>query len=594
MNAFQQEVRAHRGQTVTYAPLFGILTDTHLEEVPFRHEALYLDTTGEYPTGFHYHGEGSLADRSNWSDDGGDSTFHEKTPRALWLCLLLDGNDEAAFHLWVSKLDADSTVPQVDGDSTPGVALAALLSAFFFDALEDVEDSDDGTEPLWDDARAFLQEANDDPTPAQVDAYDLAQIRARWRCRVSRRTETKPTLQSVQRLGIPPSVELEGTLIDQSASGLSLGEALEHLEPGAIDGIIVAHGVDTMPLRKLALKRRSMRFLVADSASGAARLPTLEVLHVGELSAGDLRSFEQSPCRLRSLRGYRAPIGSDGFDALAEIAAFEQLQELYLCGAMARGPASKWLESGRTSQLHSLSLPNQSSGDISFGFLSMEAFASADWSELRSLELKSNEAFGENAAAFAANPTLGPLRHLGLEGTRTDAEGIEALAACDRLSQLEHLDLFRTRAGAGLIAIAKSPYLKKLRRLRVTLVDDDVVRAFAEHATFEALEELTIERSALSESIAALADAPWMRSVRVLSLQDNKVDLAGCKALAASPHLAGITELQLYKNALTKPGVRALLGALPALRKLGVYGVSVTSAERETIRALRPAVEVMI
>lgn len=586
MNAFQQELRAHRGQTVTYAPLFGFLTDTHLEEVPFRHEALYQDTTGAQ---FHYHGEGSLADRSSWSDDG-DSTFHEKTPRALWLCFLLDGNDAAAFHLWVSKLDADSAVPQVHSDSTSGEALAALLTAFFFDALGDA-DSDDRTEPLWNDARAFLQEANDDPTPAQVDAYDLAQIRARWRCRVSRRTETKPTLRSVQRLGLPPSIELEGTLIDQSASGLSLGEALEHLEPGTIDGIIVARGVDTMPLRKLALKRRSMRFLVADSVSGAARLPTLEVLHVGELSGGDLRAFEQSPCRLRSLRGYRAPIGLDGFDALAEIAAFAQLQELYLRGAMARGPALKWLESGRTSQLHSLSLPNESSGDITFGFSSMEAFASADWSELRSLELKSNEAFGEHAAAFAANPTLGPLRHLGLEGTRTDAEGIEALAACDRLSLLEHLDLFRTRAGAGLIAIAKSPYLKKLRRLRVTLVDDDTVGAFAEHAEFERLEELTIERSALRKSIPTLATASWMQSVRVLSLQENKVDDAGCRALA---NLAELKELRLYKNEFTKNGVRALLDGLPALRKLGVYGVSVSNAEREKIRALRPAVEVMI
>lgn len=591
MNAFVQELRGHRGANTTYAPLFGILADAHLEEVPFRHEALYVDTIAPYAT-WHYHGEGSLADPGSWSGDASESSFHERTPRALWLCWLLDGYDEAAFHLWVGKLGADSSVPTIDSDTTSGAALAALLTAYFFDVPLDFDDRSD---PLWRDALELLERANDDPTPAQVDEWDLATIRERWRLRISRRTETEPTLCTVRDLGVPSSMGLEGSLIDQGRSGLSLGEALDQLEPGTIDGVVVARGADTgIELRRLALKKRSMRFLVGGSASAAARFSTLELLHVGELSASDLKAFAGSTCRLRSLRGYRAPIGAEGFDALAEIDAFAQLQELYLGGATARSDAEAWLKSGRTKHLHSLSLPNQTSGDITFGFTSMEAFANADWSELRVLELRSNEAFGEHAAAFAANPTLGPLRHLGLEGTRTDASAIEALAACPRLSELEHLDLFRTRAGAGLVAIAESPYLRKLRRLKVTLVDDAAVRAFAEHAAFEGLEELTIERSKLSDSIAALAGASWMRSVRVLSLQENAIDDLDCRALASSPHLGALQELHLYKNALTKAGVRALLGGLPALRNLRVYGVNVSKAEREQILGLRPEVEVMI
>ena len=579
---------------MTYAPLFGILADARLEEVPFRHEALYVDTTSAAT--FHYHGEGSLADPGSWSSQARGSTFHERTPRALWLCCLLDGNDEAAFHLWVSKLAADALVPALDASSTAGAALGALLTAFFFHAPLDFDDRDDPMwcDPIWRDARALLQRADDDPTPADVDAWDLAAIRARWRLRVSRRTERKPTLRAVQSLGVPRSMGLEGMLIDQGASGLALGEALDQLDPGRIDGVIVAGGAAEGPLRRLAATKSPMRFLVGGSASAAARFSALELLHVGVLSAGDLRAFAGSSCRLRSLRGSRAPIGADGFDALAEIDAFAELQELYLGGAMARGDAAAWLQSGRTRHLHSLSLPNQTSGDITFGFTSMEAFAHADWSSLRVLELKSNEKLGPHVEAFAANPTLGPLRHLGLEGTCADEERIAALAACPRLSELEHLDLFRTRTGVGLVAIAQSPYLKKLRRLKVTLVDDAAVRAFAEHAAFEGLEELGIERSSLGDSVEALADASWMRSVRVLSLQENQVDDAGCRALAASPHLGALQDLQLYKNALTKAGVEALLAGLPALRNLRVYGVKVSNAERERIRALRPEVEVMI
>jgi hypothetical protein len=54
-------------------------------------------------------------------------------------------------------------------------------------------------------------------------------------------------------------------------------------------------------------------------------------------------------------------------------------------------------------------------------------------------------------------------------------------------------------------------------------------------------------------------------------LRDNSIGDAGAQALAASPHLAGLTTLDLYGNRIGEAGARTL-AASPYLKGVDIVG----------------------
>ena len=66
------------------------------------------------------------------------------------------------------------------------------------------------------------------------------------------------------------------------------------------------------------------------------------------------------------------------------------------------------------------------------------------------------------------------------------------------------------------------------------------------------------------EGVEALAQSPHMRHVARLSLQSYGLDDDAAELLAASPHLTGLTHLNLSRNRVTAAGLRRLIG--PASR----------------------------
>jgi hypothetical protein len=70
---------------------------------------------------------------------------------------------------------------------------------------------------------------------------------------------------------------------------------------------------------------------------------------------------------------------------------------------------------------------------------------------------------------------------------------------------------------------------------------------------------------------APLAASPHLAGLTTLDLGWNQIGDAGAQALAASPHLANLTELGLYNNRIGEAGAQAL-AASPQLKGVDIVG----------------------
>jgi len=147
-----------------------------------------------------------------------------------------------------------------------------------------------------------------------------------------------------------------------------------------------------------------------------------------------------------------------------------------------------------------------------------------------------------------------PVRRINLTGYHHEDHGLDPvrrLAACPHLARIEGLNLYDVTLGAdGAELLFASPHLA-LRS--VHLGDEDgtvpVVEALVRAAWLPGLRELAVwgfQSSDLGDAGAAmLAEAAGLRT---LDLFGNRIGPAGATALAASPHLAGLTALYLGRS----------------------------------------------
>lgn len=605
-NLMRAVVAGHaRHYTALYSELFGLLTNSVLVAVPFRHEAAFLEVEPPH-------------ERWQWSEgwrrqDGYRSEgnpFEQRVKRAWWLCqLMMPGGVREGVEYWLTKLDAEPLDAFLGRAQGPYVACAEALQALWAtwflgddDTLEKVIDGFEGHRSLAvRHACVFLRGPADDPWLSILDAN-----RRELRRRLPRDESKSPEFDRLLASGdLRPVWGREGCFVVRSGGTLSASAAVDALR--ALDRRVVGLdlAIDSAPMgllrllaspdnERLRVLRVSGRALVA---SLLVSCRALEELDLRSLSLSDLRALAQLPSPLRRLGANSAPIGPEGFELLASADAFRALEALHLTGTRSGDEGfAVWARSGRTATLRELTLWNWSSGEIVEGFREAGALAlcEAPLGRLERFSLRSHPVGDPAAIALARNPNLGPLRDLTIEGGGLGPEGVAALADCERLDTLECFDLSRTNCGSdGATAVARSPYLRALRELHLFAVGDEGAEALAREGQFVGLKRLHLERSRLTRAgLAALAAAPWLASVEELDLQSNALDAEALRVLVESPFAQGLTDLQLFENPLGPAAAPLLSAALPRLRKLGVTSTGLGSAAIEALRALRAGVQV--
>ena len=165
-----------------------------------------------------------------------------------------------------------------------------------------------------------------------------------------------------------------------------------------------------------------------------------------------------------------------------------------------------------------------------------------------------------------------------LDGT---ADALLTLAASPNLLRLEKLRLWYPTTPETADALLRSPHLRNVAWLSLGRCDGWAARiaALAENDRAASLTELDIDEGLTDAAAAVVAGSPAFAKLRGFSAYRHKLTADGVRAIFASPHLSGLTELELpawYGEA----GAQAIAESRPAfrLRKLSLYGTRMTDA----------------
>jgi uncharacterized protein (TIGR02996 family) len=196
------------------------------------------------------------------------------------------------------------------------------------------------------------------------------------------------------------------------------------------------------------------------------------------------------------------------------------------------------------------------------------------FNQIRRLQIAHGRTFtGANARELIALPNFPRLTHLDLSTEAIDDEGAAAVAACPNLAALTELRLSENRmSDVGVTALAQSPYLLNLRALRVdyqSAVSGSGVRALAESPNVAGLRELNLGYCGGLDGARALATSKYLTKLEDFTVLDSVVEsletianspnFAGlirlritaraAKAVAASPHMRNLRELEFIQHA---------------------------------------------
>jgi uncharacterized protein (TIGR02996 family) len=202
-------------------------------------------------------------------------------------------------------------------------------------------------------------------------------------------------------------------------------------------------------------------------------------------------------------------------------------------------------------------------------------FGTADLPRLRTLKLRNNRLWAEAITELSATPIAPQLARLDLSGNPFADAGAEALAAATGFRNVTVLELRNDELtfsdsihAAGAIALAESEALTKLRRL-------DLGSQYVGDA-----------------GLVAVVNAPNAANLVSLDVSYNEIGTSGesgYEAVAASPWLRHLTELNLCGNAIDRRGATALLGSatLPAGLRIDLRECEMDAGTREVL-ARRP------
>ena len=152
------------------------------------------------------------------------------------------------------------------------------------------------------------------------------------------------------------------------------------------------------------------------------------------------------------------------------------------------------------------------------------------------------------------------------------ARVLPRLLDCAALGFVEELSLAGGELGnGGVYHLVRSPHLRRLRALDLSFngLDDAGVRFLAGSAALPRLERLALNDNGhiTWDGVTALAASPYLAGLTDLDLGGNDVNDAGVRALAASTTLGRLSGLKLAGNHVGDGGVAALVGS-PLFRRL--------------------------
>jgi len=146
------------------------------------------------------------------------------------------------------------------------------------------------------------------------------------------------------------------------------------------------------------------------------------------------------------------------------------------------------------------------------------------------------------------------------------ARVLPRLVGCPTLGHVEELSLAGGDLGnAGVEQLVRGPHFARLRALDLSFngLDDSGVRVLARAAAFAGLHRLALNDNGQItwDGVTALAASPHLAALTDLDLGGNDVNDAGVKALTASRTLARLSSLPLANNHVGDGGVAALAGS---------------------------------
>jgi len=210
-----------------------------------------------------------------------------------------------------------------------------------------------------------------------------------------------------------------------------------------------------------------------------------------------------------------------------------------------------------------------------------------------SLDLSYNELKPGDATRLARSSLLGQLSSLNLSGNDIGDKGVEALAAFGRLGGLQSLGLAYTSMRADALRALLAARLPPLRKLTLgcNVLRDEGARLVAKSAKLAGLRELDLGDCELTEEAASLlASSRHLAGLTMLQLGNeieggNAIGDEGLEAIANSPNMANLMELDVGDNAITADGVRALLES-PLIRHLYALNLSSNAIGTEGVKQL--------
>jgi uncharacterized protein (TIGR02996 family) len=304
-----------------------------------------------------------------------------------------------------------------------------------------------------------------------------------------------------------------------------------------------------------------------DALAGAAHLAALTSLSLIKVTVTDsgLRSLARAAfapaLRFLKLRSGQCDLG-DYRQALAALGSLPRLEKLTLsvpsfdAAALAAAPGF--------AALREIDLNQNRLGDEG-----LRALVGAPClPELRVLDISDNGLSDEGLRALADSDLFGRLTRLDLRtNPRITASGLSDFVSAPAAATLEDLDLSGNNLrDAGMAVLARSTIFRRLRSLRLhfNFITDEGVALLARASWLAGVQQLGLEVNEIGDDgVRALAECTALAGCRELILWGSRrrIGNAGAVALAASPHLRNLRQLDLHHNPIGDEGARALLAS---------------------------------
>jgi uncharacterized protein (TIGR02996 family) len=280
-----------------------------------------------------------------------------------------------------------------------------------------------------------------------------------------------PHLRRLRALDISDNVDMNGAaeaLAQSPVLGQLTALVLCLFDPGVVNSLVQAPFIPR--LERLHLPCNQVGPHAAERLADWPALATVTDLDLSDnaLGPGGAQALAASPhlCGLRQLRLARAAIGDRGLIALVESGKLDAVRLLDVEGNF--GGAGTYIGStGAQALARLLSLRRLNLRDNLLGDAGVRALAeSAALASLRRLNVGLNGSSDEGARALARSRHLRLTELTAYANAFTD-DGVAALASSPVLTQVRRLRLGGNRAvgDAAALALARSPYLRRLALL---------------------------------------------------------------------------------------------------------------------------------